>query len=319
MIKPNLFIVGAPKCGTTSLYRCLNRHPEIFTLNWREPHYFANDLLKESDVFHNDKKYYQIRSEEDYLKLTDDVSSEKIVCEKSPYYLYSELAASNIAEFNPDAKIIIMLREPSELLFSYHAQLVSNGEENLKFVEALEKENERKNGKSVPFSVRVPSYLYYREIIRFGKQISRYLRSFCANQIKVLFLSDMVENPSKEYKDILNFINVEEEKLEKGFEKTNGRTFAKSPRLQQILNYPDSYLKDILRKSLPKKIQEYIYCKLKELNLREDNSEMDIDVKKTLKEELIIEVEETNNLLHKYSLIPEDKDLLEFWGYKNIQ
>ncbi len=121
MKKPDFFIVGAPKCGTTSLYHYLAQHPDIFTPTIKESYYFCPDITAK---IHNKPK---VNSLEEYLSLFED-SHGKICGEASVLYLVSEVAAQKIKDFNPNAKIIIMLREPVSLMYSLHSMKVANGQ-----------------------------------------------------------------------------------------------------------------------------------------------------------------------------------------------
>ena len=76
---PNLFIVGAPKCGTTSLHYWLSQHPEIFMSDPKEPFYFCKDLHEEADNLHGYKvNYFKYRDEESYLQIFQNAKNEKI-------------------------------------------------------------------------------------------------------------------------------------------------------------------------------------------------------------------------------------------------
>ncbi|RLG08342.1 MAG: sulfotransferase, partial [Thaumarchaeota archaeon] len=110
MKKPNFFIVGAPKCGTHAMYTFLKAHPEIFMPERKEFQYFATDLVRGTQ--------YEL-SEEEYLSYFRIAKDEKRLGEASTWYLYSKKAASNIKKFNPHAKIIVMLRHPIEMMYSY--------------------------------------------------------------------------------------------------------------------------------------------------------------------------------------------------------
>ena len=114
--KPGFFIVGAPKCGTTSFYHYLRQHPQIFMPDNKEPHYFGSDLKKRSDEF--------IKTEEEYLSLFKDADSSQMAGEASTFYLYSKAAQKEIKGFNPHAKIIIMLRNPIDFLHSLRISFV---------------------------------------------------------------------------------------------------------------------------------------------------------------------------------------------------
>src|SRR6056297_3072691 len=121
--KPNFFIIGAPKCGTTSMARYLGEHPDIFFSDPKEPNFFNTDFSDE---------YRKVTNIKDYLKLFRGADKYKRVGEGSVMYLFSKEAISNILEFNPKAKFIVMTRNEVEMFRSLHLQLLSSLEENEK-------------------------------------------------------------------------------------------------------------------------------------------------------------------------------------------
>lgn len=128
--KPDFFIAGAPKCGTIAMCAYLAQNPNIFIPRNTEPNFFASDLTGKRTI----------RTEAEYLNLFRDGGG-KLCGEGSTWYLFSKRAAKEIYDFNPDAKIIIMLREPVEFLRSLHNQLLFDGNEDIEdFQEALRAE-----------------------------------------------------------------------------------------------------------------------------------------------------------------------------------
>ena len=131
--KPNFFIVGFPKSGTSAVHIMIEQHPEIVFAVPGEPRYSCADLLEESrtlkpslweDPMEAARPFFTT-SEEDYLRCFRHAGNEKIVAEASVYYLFSRVAAEKIKAYSPDAKILIMIREPTEFLYSWHSALVS--------------------------------------------------------------------------------------------------------------------------------------------------------------------------------------------------
>ena len=144
-MKPNFFIVGAPKCGTSALYEYLGAHPEIFMSPYKEPHFFGSDLQQ---------RWRPTKSQ--YFSCFAKARDEKRVGEASVHYLYSKCAAAEIKEFCPEARIIIMLRDPVEMLYSLHSQSIFSGNEVINdFEEALEAEADRKLGRRIPRGIKL--------------------------------------------------------------------------------------------------------------------------------------------------------------------
>ena len=107
MKNPNLFIVGAPKCGTTFLYHYLKKHPDIYFPDFKEPHFFGGDLNRRNGAYNLSLNEYK------NLFKTD----KKVVGEASTLYLFSKKSAEEIYNFNPQCKIIIMLRDLAEAIY----------------------------------------------------------------------------------------------------------------------------------------------------------------------------------------------------------
>ena len=200
IVKPNFFIVGAPKCGTTALSDYLRTHPHIYVSNPKEPHYFAEDF----------EQYRLVKSLEEYLGLFQDCQpNNRLVGEASVFYLYSSVALKNIYKFNPQAKIIVMLRNPVELVYSFHSQLLYTADENEKnFEKAWHLQSLRERGNKIPRLCREPSLLQYAAIGKLGEQIDKLLTIFPPEQIKIIWFEDFVKSTDEVYESILNFLEV---------------------------------------------------------------------------------------------------------------
>ena len=200
MKKPNFFIAGAPKCGTTALSEYLKMHPNIFISTPKEPHYFAKDITP----------YSCCATLEEYLNIFKDVQDQQsAIGEASVLYLYSNVALKNIFQFNPDAKIIVMLRHPVDYIYSYYNQLLINGYEDIEdFEMAWRLQDKRRDGYNLPKTCRVPKLLYYEEIGKLGEQVEKLLEIFPEKQVNFILLEDMKKNAKKVYKEVLDFLEV---------------------------------------------------------------------------------------------------------------
>lgn len=196
----NLFIVGAPKCGTTAWAQYLDQHPEIDFSNDKEPHYFCEDF----------DQFRWARNNDEYQKFFDGAEfTSKYWAEASPMYLYSTVAASKIRNYNPDAKILILLREPVSFLHSYHRQLLNIHEENLKDINAAwSAQKQRSQGQRVPVSNREASFLQYSQVADFAPQVNRYLKQFGPDQVKVLIFEEWTKDPASAFLDVLKFLQL---------------------------------------------------------------------------------------------------------------
>ncbi|MBA2556652.1 MAG: hypothetical protein H0V12_04785, partial [Chloroflexi bacterium] len=145
--RPDFFIPGAPKSGTSSMYEYLRQHPEIYLPSLKEPRHFCPDQDSGSD---RDGLFF-VRDRDEYLALYAGVRGEKRIGDASVQYLYSRVAAERIREFNPDARFIVMLRNPVHMAYSLHGQRLAGGGEDIEdFGEALEAEADRREGRRLP-------------------------------------------------------------------------------------------------------------------------------------------------------------------------
>lgn len=198
--RPDFFIAGAPKSGTTSLYTYLRSHPRIFMPQAKEPHYFAKDFVN----------YPAIREEADYLKLFKKSTKAHIaIGEASVWYLYSKVALDLIRDFNPDARIIVMLRNPVDLAYSMHGQALYNfNETEPDFEKAWLLQNERAQGKHIPGGCRAEQILQYQALASLGHQVEHLLNVFPDRQVRILFFEEFVADPASTYRKVLSFLGV---------------------------------------------------------------------------------------------------------------
>ena len=200
VVKPNFFIVGAPKCGTTALYEYLRPHPNIFMSKVKEPHFFARDL----------GTYPFIKTPEEYARLFAGAGERHLrVGEASVYYLRSAVAIANIREFNPEARLIAMFRNPVDMLHSFHAQLLYVAEESESdFETAWRLQEQRRQGIGLPPRSRGAFLVQYRELARFGTQTERLLSIFPREQAKLILYDDFATSPQAVYDEVIRFLEI---------------------------------------------------------------------------------------------------------------
>jgi len=196
--KPNFFIVGAPKSGTTAMYHYLGQHPEIFMPEWKEPYYFGSDLWFRKGRF----------TREEYLALFSPTQDEKRLGEASVLYLYSKRAASEIKEFCPTAKIIIMLRNPVDMIYSWHTELLYQGSEIIAdFEDALDESDARKKGSRLP-DINLVDCLFYHDIPQYAQQVQRYFECFGHKNVHIIIFDDFRSDTATMYQETLAFLGV---------------------------------------------------------------------------------------------------------------
>ncbi len=207
--RPNFFIVGAPKCGTTSLYEYLRQHPEIFMPHsenrywmYKEPYFFCEELI--------DWPGLRVHSEEAYLNLFKDAGDAPRCGEATALNLFSHYAASRIKVFAPDAKIIIMLRNPVDMMKAWHHDCLRWGHEDVvDFQKAVELESMRKQGKMVPAGSGYSKCLAYTDIASYAPQVERFFEVFSHHAVKVVLLDDMASDPLGTFQKVTEFLGVD--------------------------------------------------------------------------------------------------------------
>jgi hypothetical protein len=200
LCRPNFFIVGAPKSGTTSLYHYLSQHPDVCMATRKEPCFLAPDFKAPS--------YPQ--TEEEYLKYFDGCAGALRVGEATSTYLYSKLAAQRIHEYAPDARIIAMLRNPVDLAASLHAQRLKEGYESIgRFEDALAAESDRRKGKRIPKGFPYPiEYLLYREVGKYAAQLRRFFDVFGRSNVQVIIFDDFLRDTRAELDKVCDFLGI---------------------------------------------------------------------------------------------------------------
>lgn len=199
-IKPNFFIIGAPKSGTTALSEYLRAHPQVFFSEPKEVQYFAEDF-----------KGRFITTEKDYLKLFRESNPHKhlAIGEGSAIYLFSDVAVPKILEFQPDAKFIVMLRNPVNLVQSFHLEMLDGGLENIvSFVADWNLENQRRLGKHISKFCLDEKYLFYSDWGRLGTQLQRALSVIPKERLKIILFDDFVQDTAAVYRDTLMFLGL---------------------------------------------------------------------------------------------------------------
>lgn len=200
MKRPNFFIIGAPKCGTTSLANWLGQHPQVFISPHKEPHYFNTD-----------DSFRFIHEEAHYLELFHKASQEHVaIGEASTWYLFSQTAVPQIERFtNQTARYVVCLRNPVEMVQAVHAQNIFSGNETVTdFSEAWALQEARRNGESLPPLSTTGSHLQYRDACALGAQIARLLKTVPRDRVHVVLLDDIKSDPHAVYDSVLDFLGV---------------------------------------------------------------------------------------------------------------
>ncbi len=233
MTRPDFFIVGAFKAGTTSLYEYLRQHPQVYMPFHKEPMYFGADL---------DARYRRM-SEDEYLRLFADARPGQRVGEASPWYLYSASAAREIQAFSPGAQAIVMLRNPVDVMHAQHSQLLFNQREDLvDFADALAAEPDRRAGQRIPAGALRREALFYRHSVRFAEQLGRYFDVFGRERVHVIVHDDLVADAATVVRATFGFLGVDPD-VAVGLEVRNSNRQTRSGVLQRLVFRPPGPLR----------------------------------------------------------------------------
>jgi hypothetical protein len=179
---PNFLIVGAPKCGTTSLYQYLRQHPDVYMSSIKEPRYFpCCGLLPGQRV---------VRTRAEYEQLFDAATTQRAIGEASPNYLHAPEAAERIAAELPDAKIIVSLRNPADRAYSSYLGRVRRRVEKRPIEDALQPGN------------------YYFDASLYSDALVRYFAAFDRSRIRVLLFDDFARDTAAALCDLCAFLDI---------------------------------------------------------------------------------------------------------------
>lgn len=203
--KPDFFVVGAPKCGTTSLYKYLQDHPQIFLPEKKELHYFSrSQIWSNSNGPGDESAVASICLDIDgYRAQYASCPVTKIAGEVSPSYLFYSQVAEDIKAYNKDAKIVVILRNPAKKAFSQYCHMLRSGQETLEFVDALEQENAR-------ISQGWNDMWYYTRGAMYSEGVQEYYDVFGRQNVEVLLFEELAAHPQEVMKKLFKFLGVEE-------------------------------------------------------------------------------------------------------------
>lgn len=201
--RPTFFIVGAPRCGTTSLSKALARHPEICFSKPKETHFFIRDLPTLTSEF-LDRNYVRR-----YFPHLGD--AHRILGEGSVSYLYSPEALRRAREFDPGAKFVVMVRNPIDLIYSYHSKMLyTMDEEEADFARAWAMQEVRAKGQHLPRRCRDYRLLMYGDIGKLGQHVERLFDLVGREHVFVVVFDDLVQDPDGLLRNLCGFLGASE-------------------------------------------------------------------------------------------------------------
>lgn len=262
MVLPNFLIIGSAKAGTTSLHYYLDQHPEIYMTDVKEPRFFA--LEDEALDFKGPDKDIvnttSVTTYADYVALFDGVTTEKAIGETSPLYLYSEKALQRIQHYVPDAKLIVILRNPVDRAFSCYTHLLREGYEPLSFAESLKAEQNRIDDNWAHLWHYAKAGFYY-------EQLKPYFDAFEPQNLKVYLYDQLASDPMALLKDMFSYLDVDDT-FEPDLTRKNISGLPKNRLVHNALNRK-SGLRSLFKSIVPEPIRKSLSKGLQTWNLKD--------------------------------------------------
>ncbi|MFZ0049344.1 MAG: sulfotransferase [Streptosporangiaceae bacterium] len=206
MALPEFFVAGAPKAGTTALHAALAQHPGLYLSAVKEPKFFLTDGPPPTQGGPGDVKTYRehVWQRAEYEALFDPAPPGTLRGESTPFYLYSRDAQRRIRALVPDARVIVVLRDPIERAHSNWTHLWSAGLDPIEdFVRACDAEDQR-------IAAGWADFWHYKRLGLYGEQLEQLYSVFPREQVHFFRYRDLVEDPPRTLNRICAFLGVEE-------------------------------------------------------------------------------------------------------------
>ncbi|MEO6867300.1 MAG: sulfotransferase [Gaiellales bacterium] len=301
-------IIGQPKSGTTALAAFLAQHPRVCVSVPKETARFATDLQRASDEFHGAVRYFKVRDDATYAAAFAHCTPGQLRGDASTAYLHSREAAANVHAANPDARLVVLLREPVSYMHSLHMQYCNETtEDEPSFERALELEAERIAGRSIPSRVRVPSFVLYRERARYAPQLERWYEHFDREQVLVLLAEEFQRDNAGHVRRVLAHLGIDDaEQFEPEVGTVHGSAEPRNALVNRVLNNPA--LKNTLFRVVGPQRYTAVRKRVGSLMMRPARREqLDPQLVARLREELGPDVDAASALI--------GRDLRAAWGW----
>ncbi|MGI8658331.1 MAG: sulfotransferase family protein [Candidatus Limnocylindria bacterium] len=257
--RPDFFIVGAPKSGTTAMYQYLRAHPDLYLPERKELRFFGQDL---------EIRDRRTLTPQEYLAHFVPARQGQLIGTAYVWYLYSKSAAQEIATYAPDARIIAMLRNPTDMLHALHGEHLSNGNEDIRdFTAALEAESDRQARRRIPPHAHLPQGLLYSTVPRYTEQLERYVRAFGRERVHVIIHDDLAADTGGVYRDLLRFLAVRDDVRPATFDIVNASKKTRSEWLRHLLARPPELPRRIIRAVVPPAVRRRAYRRAQSANI----------------------------------------------------
>jgi hypothetical protein len=306
--RPQFFIVGHPKCGTTAMALMLKDHPRVFMTDPKEPTFFCPDIQK------------PWINEDQYLRLFDGAGADQLAGEASVWYLASHVSAEAIAERYPASKIIIALREPVSFMRSLHLQMLEvDVETEEDFSVAIAEDEARRTGtdyvegfpRTVQNEIRK---LVYLDHVHYTDQLRRFHRAFPTENIHLVIYEDFRQDNASHVRQMYRFLGLDDHVP--SVVSANPTVRVRMPRVHQYASQvrqgsagSSAVIKSVVKRVTNRSMRD----RLARTALRFTTGEpatISESLVVDLKRRLVPEVEELSAYL--------GRDLIDQWGYTEV-
>jgi hypothetical protein len=313
---PDFFIVGHAKSGTTALYEMLRDHPQVYMSDLKEPQFFAreNPQLTPGATVGFEHTGARLETYDEYLAHFRAARPDQLMGEASTAYLWSQTAAARIADAQPAAKIIAILREPTAFLRSLHLQLLQNASETETDLRtAIELEGARREGRKLPPKQNWPSALIYTDRVRYVEQLQRFHDVFPAEQVLVLIYEDYRDDNEGTMRTVQRFLGLGADVPIEPRE-ANPTIRVRSPRVRGAVraayraqNPASRALKGTLKAITPMRLRRGVRERLVYGKPRTPDDRLTAELRRRFKPEVVA--------LSEYL----GRDLVGLWGYDRLE
>lgn len=239
--RPDFFIVGAAKCGTTALAQYLGAHPSVFIPGIKEANFFCSDLRAKGGV----------STLAEYRALFASVPAPHICGDASALYLYSRVAIKRLMQYNPRARVITLLRYPVDAAHSLHAARWARGHEDVEdFEQAWQLQSTRLAGSRMPPRWPDAMTLQYGAMYRYAAQVQRVLEWVPEPQRLFIVYEEFFADPAAQYPRVLEFLDLTAD-VNVDFQAVNTAIGPVSRRLDSLLRHPPAWLVALYRPVRP--------------------------------------------------------------------
>lgn len=256
---PDFFIVGAPKCGTTTLATYLSLYSTVFFPAPREVTCHGSDLkyLRGQHTKGFDRA--------NYLSRFYGARLDQIIGASPVWSLYSTNALAEMKADAPDARIVISLREPVSFLKAFHAQMIySANETSPSMWDALVSERARRRGERLPTGLTILQSVYYSELPLFSSQVQRAFDVFGRDRVKVVLIDDIIHRPREVEKELCAFLELAHDPA-MSINNANPRRATRSALVNKLIRRPPPALRRFA-KLTPSWLRHASYQRLKQVN-----------------------------------------------------